>query len=133
MNYFTTISLVSFVGILVLAGDKLSYKGVCPGIFLSYYLALSSIYDIVILQVDRLIAVRAPYFYKSRIHTGLSVRAVIAAKERAQKKVLCALFSGVRTPTTPTTPMDSTPMDSTEYGSTKTYPLQWTPMTDSTC
>ena len=50
-----------------------------------------------------------------------------------KKGSLCAPFFGVQTPTTPTTPMDSTPMDSTEYGSTKTYPLQWTPMTDSTC
>ena len=80
MNYFTSISLTAFVGVLILGRETFSFRGFCPGILLSYFLSISSIYDIFILQVDRLLAVRAPYFYKSRVHLAVSVKAVVAAK-----------------------------------------------------
>jgi hypothetical protein len=80
MNYFSGISLVSLVGLLVLAGDKISYRGFCPAILLSYFFSINNIYDIVILQLDRLTAVGKPLYYRSRVHAALALKIVISAK-----------------------------------------------------
>ena len=80
INYFTGLSLVSFSGLMVILGDPLSYRGICPGTLLSYFFSINYIYDIFILQLDRLTAVRKPFFYKNRVHAGLSVKVVVCFK-----------------------------------------------------
>ena len=80
MNYFTGISFVCLVGSLVLAGDSLSIGSFCPALLVSYFLSINNIYDIVILQLDRLLAVSKPLYYKSRVHTGISIKTVFFSK-----------------------------------------------------
>ena len=80
MNYFAGLTLVSFIALLILAENRLSYKGFCPAIILGYYLNIDYIYNILILQIDRLTAVGKPLYYKSRVHATLSIKVVICAK-----------------------------------------------------
>ena len=80
VNYFLNIFLVSLFGLLVLPGDKLSVRGFCPVILGSYFLSIDNVYSIIILQIDRYIAVRFPYLYKSKVDVSVTIKTIIAAK-----------------------------------------------------
>ena len=64
-NYFLTLALFTLNTMIVLLSKRKEDVGkICPKEFLKYFLSICLIYDVVILQLDRLVAVRYPYFYK---------------------------------------------------------------------
>ena len=64
-NYFLGHGLICLGGlIVVVAQDKANAGEICPKETVRYFFVLSSIYDKMVLQLDRLVAVRFPYYYK---------------------------------------------------------------------
>ena len=81
VNYFAGLALINSSGIHLIMSrvidDPLSF---CPAHLLSHIFLISNKYDIIILQIDRLIAIRKPYYYKACVDVMLSVKVVLASK-----------------------------------------------------
>ena len=81
VNYFAGLALINISGIhLVLSkafDDPLDF---CPAHILSHIFLISNKYDIIILQIDRLLAIKNPYYYKEVVHVKESVKVVLVSK-----------------------------------------------------
>ena len=80
-NYFVALSLLTLNAIVVLLFKrKEDFGDICPKEILKYFLNMSIIYDVVIMQLDRLVAVRYPYFYKEKMDVSMSLKIVAISK-----------------------------------------------------
>ena len=80
-NYFVGLGLLSLSAMVVLLFKDLDDIGkICPKEFLRYFLKISNIYDVVILQLDRLVAVRYPYYYNEKMDVSISFKIVGISK-----------------------------------------------------
>ena len=81
INYFTGLALVTLTGmILVLSKNNDSVDKICPTLIFSYFLNINNTFDIVILQLDRLLAVSKPLLYKTEVDATLAVTVVALSK-----------------------------------------------------
>ena len=82
INYFSGLTLVTLTGMILVLSSKNeeSVGKICPALILSYFLNINYIYDIVILQLDRLLAVNKPLRYKSKVDAAIAVRVVAFSK-----------------------------------------------------
>ena len=81
INYFTGLALVTLTGmILVLSKNEDSVDKICPTLIFSYFLNINNTFDIVILQLDRLLAVSKPLLYKTEVDATLAVTVVALSK-----------------------------------------------------
>ena len=79
-NYFVGLGLLSISAMVVLLKDLDDIGKICPKEFLRYFLKISNIYDVVILQLDRLVAVRYPYYYNEKMDVSISLKIVGISK-----------------------------------------------------
>ena len=81
LNYFSGFIIITIIGmILVLSDNKSSVGQICPVFTISYFLNISNTFDIVILQLDRLMAVRKPLLYKTEVDAKMAVKVVAFSK-----------------------------------------------------
>ena len=81
VNYFAGLALINISGIhLVISRAFDKPLDFCPSHLLSYIFLISNKYDIIILQLDRLFAIRKPYYYKEVVGFKISLKVVILFK-----------------------------------------------------
>ena len=77
VNYFTAFALADFSGLILVVSKVKDDPGqFCPSHVLNYLFVISKEIDIAVLQLDRLIAVSKPYFYKANVDINLSLKVV---------------------------------------------------------
>ena len=81
VNYFAGLALINISGIhLVISRAFDKPLDFCPSHLLSYIFLISNKYDIIILQLDRLFAIRKPYYYKEVVDFKISLKVVVLFK-----------------------------------------------------
>ena len=81
VNYFVTLALSTLNTMIVLLSKrKEDFGKICPKEIFRYFLSICIIYDVVILQLDRLIAVRYPYFYNEKMDVSMSLKIIAIGK-----------------------------------------------------
>ena len=81
VNYFAGLALINISGIhLVISRAFDKPLDFCPSHLLSYIFLISNKYDIIILQLDRLFAIRMPYYYKEVVDFKISLKIVVLFK-----------------------------------------------------
>ena len=79
-NYFAGIGLITLTGVFSVYKNLENTGEICPKEFLRYLFNIMNIYDIVILQLDRFIAVQYPYFYHDYMDINMAMRILILSK-----------------------------------------------------
>ena len=80
-NYFVGLGLISITAMYVVVSDSPSDVGeICPKKFLKYLFDVSSILDIFILQLDRLVAIGYPYYYNETMSALVAVKIASISK-----------------------------------------------------
>ena len=80
-NYFVGHGLISLSGMVAVLAENIEDVGkICPKETFRYFFVISTIYDKLILQLDRLIAVRYPYFYKEKMDVVMAMKLVGISK-----------------------------------------------------
>ena len=97
VNYFSGLAFVNTCGIHLMISKALDKpNSFCPSHILCYFLFITNKYDIIIVQLDRLVAVWKPYYYKEVIDFNLSIKVVLIEKCCT---ILITLISTFITPT----------------------------------
>ena len=81
VNYFTGLACINISGIhLVVSRAFDEPSSFCPSHLLSYLFLISNKYDIIILQLDRLLAIRKPYYYEEFVDVKVAMKVVFMSK-----------------------------------------------------
>ena len=81
VNYFTGLALINSSGIHLIMSRVLDEPlSFCPAHLLSHLFLLSNKYDIIILQLDRLLAIWKPYYYREYVDVKVTVKFILASK-----------------------------------------------------
>ena len=80
INYFSNISGVCFIGLFTLYGDLFRIGVYCPFIFLTYLLSIDNALDILVLQLDRFVAIKKPLLYRTQVDSSHALAVVLIAK-----------------------------------------------------
>ena len=82
-NYFAGLSLQAMSGVLTLSQNiknTPSTGTVCLHLILIFFSKVNMVYDIVIMQADRFLAVRKPLYHRTEVTAGLSWKVVGGSK-----------------------------------------------------
>ena len=79
-NYFAGLGLLGLTGIFNAYKNLENTGKVCPKEFLRYLFTIMNIYDIFILQLDRLIAIKYPYLYHEYMDRKMALRILTLSK-----------------------------------------------------
>ena len=79
-NYFAGLGLQNLTGIFIIYKNLENTGEVCPKEFLRYLFTVMNIYDIFILQLDRLIAIKYPYLYDEYMDRKMALRILTLSK-----------------------------------------------------